>query len=191
MAAAIVLGENIGTTITANLAALAGNLNAKRAALLHFFVNIFGVIWVVALFGPFTHLVTLIVPGVTTDSIGWIAVYLAAFHTLFNITNVLVLIGFTPLLVKLVQAIGKDSKPSSVRIGNPSHLGGPAGAKTGRYMEAGCEVKAGKDGGATSRDAGCRPKRHAGSGSGSCRMAARRRRSAPPRAGDGDYQVIR
>jgi len=116
MAAAIVLGENIGTTITANLAALAGNLNAKRAALLHFFINIFGVTWVILLFGPFTDLVTTLVPGVTSGGIGWIAVYLAAFHTIFNLTNVLALIGFTPLLVRLVEAIGKDPKPSAVRF---------------------------------------------------------------------------
>tara|TARA_R100000027_G_scaffold67314_1_gene65522 strand:- start:878 stop:2416 length:1539 start_codon:yes stop_codon:yes gene_type:complete len=116
MATAIVLGENIGTTITANLAALAGNLNAKRAALLHFFINIFGVTWGIALFGPFTDLITRIVPGVTEGSVGMIAVYLAAFHTIFNVTNVLLLIGFTPLLVRLVKAIGKDPDRSSDRF---------------------------------------------------------------------------
>ncbi|MBC2601518.1 Na/Pi cotransporter family protein [Puniceicoccus vermicola] len=148
LAAAIVLGENIGTTITANLAALAGNLNAKRAALLHFFINIFGVIWVIALFGPFSELVVQFVPGVVSDPSAWIAVYLAAFHTIFNVINVSVLIGFTPLLVRLVKSIGKDPEPSTVRFEHISTTAASTGSlnvveaelETSRLAKMGLEI---------------------------------------------------
>jgi phosphate:Na+ symporter len=148
LAAAIVLGENIGTTITANLAALAGNLNAKRAALLHFFINTFGVIWVILLFVPFSNLVVQIVPGVVSNPTAWIAVYLAAFHTLFNVTNVVVLIWFAPLLVRLVKSIGKDPEPSAVRFEHISTSAASTGSlnvveaemETSRLAKMGLEI---------------------------------------------------
>ncbi|MGE9289661.1 MAG: Na/Pi cotransporter family protein [Puniceicoccales bacterium] len=148
LAAAIVLGENIGTTITANLAALAGNLNAKRAALLHLFINIFGVIWVIALFSPFTDLILHLVPGVVENPTAWIAVYMAAFHTVFNVINVSLFIGFTPLLVRLVEKIGKDAKPTTVRFEHISTSAASTGSldvveaemETSRLAKMGLEI---------------------------------------------------
>lgn len=61
MAAAMILGENIGTTITANIAAIPANVSAKRAAIAHLMFNVFGVIWVMTLFYPFTRMVTWII----------------------------------------------------------------------------------------------------------------------------------
>ena len=86
---ALVLGENIGTTITANLAALTGNTQARRAALAHLAFNIFGVIWVLILFYPFTNAVSWFVTNVMRISDPSVAVSfkLAAFHTAFNISN--------------------------------------------------------------------------------------------------------
>ncbi|MFD0861858.1 Na/Pi cotransporter family protein [Sungkyunkwania multivorans] len=106
MAAAMVLGENIGTTITANLAALVANYNAKRAARAHLISQVLGVIWMLALFYPFLNLIDYITQneGVSAfDSPLAIPVALSAFHTAFNMTNMLVLIGFVPLIVKIVE----------------------------------------------------------------------------------------
>lgn len=109
LGAALVLGENIGTTITANLAAITGNTQSRRAALAHLVFNVFGVIWVLCLFGPFTNMVTWIVEnwiGVTDNGDGsFVSFQLSAFHTCFNICNVLILIWFVKLIEKTVCKI--------------------------------------------------------------------------------------
>lgn len=99
MGAAMVLGENIGTTITANIAASMGTTDARRAALAHTVFNVFGVIWAVVLFKPFVKLDIFIVSSMGEFSP---LVGLAMFHTLFNSINTLVLIWFTPQIEKLV-----------------------------------------------------------------------------------------
>ena len=126
MAAAMVLGENIGTTITANIAAAVGNPNARRAALAHTFFNVFGVIWAVILFKPFLSFVGMIITwlgypnpteivysaGLTEGGVeSTAALYgVSMLHTLFNTINTCILIWFTPLIVKAVTAAIK-SKP--------------------------------------------------------------------------------
>ena len=114
MAAAMVLGENIGTTITANIAASVGNISAKRAALAHTFFNVFGVIWVLILFKPFLLLISKIVvslggadPFVSSDSLLYAV---STLHTLFNIINTLILVWFTPQIVKFVSMVIKPKR---------------------------------------------------------------------------------
>lgn len=107
MAAAMILGENIGTTITAELAALVGNTNSKRSARIHSLFNIIGVVWMLVLM-PFIlpaigNAVTktgLDDPFLTTTDL---PVALSAFHTVFNVMNLIVLIGFVPALIKLAS----------------------------------------------------------------------------------------
>ncbi len=104
LGAALVLGENIGTTITANLAALTGNTQSKRAALAHLVFNVFGVIWVLCLFVPFTNAISWFVDTVIqppSDMVG-VPYKLSAFHTAFNICNVLILIWFVPFIKRTV-----------------------------------------------------------------------------------------
>ena len=123
MACAMVLGENIGTTITANIAASVGNPAAKRAALSHTIFNVFGVIWALILFKPFLNLVGKIiefmgypnpaVPGFTVDNpdgaSGTAVLYgLSMLHTLFNLINTLVLVWFTELIGKIVTKLVKE-----------------------------------------------------------------------------------
>ncbi len=101
---ALVMGENIGTTATANLAALGANTQARRAALAHLVFNVFGVIWVLCVFYPFVDFVCHLV-GYDPKAGGQTAllpVVLAMFHTCFNVTNTAILIGFIPQLEKLV-----------------------------------------------------------------------------------------
>ena len=107
LGAALVLGENIGTTITANLAALTANSQAKRAALAHFVFNVFGVIWVLAIFHPFMQLVNWVVDSFfsTTDPQVSISYKLSAFHSIFNICNVFLLIWGVKLIERTVCAI--------------------------------------------------------------------------------------
>jgi len=100
VAAAMVLGENIGTTITAQLAAMGANRNARRVAMSHTLFNIFGVMWMLPLMGLFLSMVDAIVPGNpwmqangTVDAAA-ATTHLAAFHTAFNIVNTCVLVGF-------------------------------------------------------------------------------------------------
>ena len=109
---ALVLGENIGTTITANLAALTGNTQARLAALAHLAFNIFGVIWVLILFYPFTNAVSWFVTNVMRISDPSVAVSfkLAAFHTAFNISNTFVMIWFVGLIEKTVCFLIKGKK---------------------------------------------------------------------------------
>ena len=107
LGAALVLGENIGTTITANLAALTGNVPSKRAAMAHLVFNIFGVIWVLCLFKPVTMCVSWFVEDVmkTIDPAVAVSFKLSAFHTAFNICNVLILIWFVKFIEKTVCKI--------------------------------------------------------------------------------------
>ncbi|MBR4870639.1 MAG: Na/Pi cotransporter family protein [Alistipes sp.] len=124
MGAAMVLGENIGTTITANIAAAVGNANARRAALAHTLFNVFGVCWALLLFRPFLTLV-----GAT---IGWMGLPnpmeidnsmtmtadesistlygISMLHTLFNLFNTMILIWFVNLIVRIVTKVIKDKK---------------------------------------------------------------------------------
>ncbi len=116
MAAAMVLGENIGTTITANIAAAVGNVNAKRAALAHTVFNVFGVIWAVALFPYFTKLIELIINALGMGGSEETPLYsISMLHTVFNLINTALLIWFIPLIEKFVRAIIKD-KPSADAI---------------------------------------------------------------------------
>ncbi len=124
MGAAMVLGENIGTTITANIAAAVGNANARRAAMAHTLFNVFGVIWALALFVPFLKLVGLsitwmglpnpmeIVHGadiVMTPEQETASLYgISMLHTLFNVFNTCLLIWFVPYFVKAVMFLIKD-----------------------------------------------------------------------------------
>ena len=107
LGAALVLGENIGTTITANLAALTGNTQARRAAMAHLMFNVFGVVWVLCAFPFFTAGVSWFVEnvmGVTEMSVA-VPFKLSAFHSAFNICNVLILIWFVPFIERTVCAI--------------------------------------------------------------------------------------
>lgn len=117
MAAAMVLGENIGTTITANLAAAVGNVNAKRAALAHTIFNVFGVIWAVALFPYFLGLIEWIIRSLGMSGSAETPLYsISMLHTVFNLINTGLLIWFIPLIEKTVRTIIKD-KPSSEPVG--------------------------------------------------------------------------
>lgn len=119
MAASMVLGENIGTTITSNIAASVANVSAKRAARAHMLFNIFGVCWVFCLFHPFLKLIGHIVVGlgfpnpVTTDFmtaepavkealVASLPFCVAVLHTIFNLANTLILIWFVPVIEKVV-----------------------------------------------------------------------------------------
>ena len=136
LAVAMVLGENIGTTITANIAAAVANTSAKRAARAHTIFNIIGVIWVLAVFGPIVKLICVIMEGLDFYNPMAASTHLAAIatgaesadaemvemyknsllygiamlHTLFNVTNTLILIWFTPLIEKAVVWLVKEPK---------------------------------------------------------------------------------
>ena len=107
LGAALVLGENIGTTITANLAALTANHQAKRAALAHLVFNIFGVVWVLMVFTFFTDAVSWFVDTYMHPNSEEVAVSykLSGFHTAFNICNVCILIWANKLIEKTVRLI--------------------------------------------------------------------------------------
>ena len=136
LAVAMVLGENIGTTITANMAAAVANTSAKRAARAHTIFNVIGVVWVLCIFGPIVKLICVIMEGLdfynpmeASHQLALIAhngtevapelmetyknslLYgIAMLHTLFNVTNTLVLIWFTPLIEKAVIWLVKEPK---------------------------------------------------------------------------------
>lgn len=132
MACAMVLGENIGTTITANIAASVGNTQAKRAAMSHTIFNVFGVIWALILFKPFLGLVGFItenifgVPNPAAEGFavtdpnspeGTAALYgLSMLHTLFNLTNTLILVWFTKTIAKAVSWIIKAPKDQEKEV---------------------------------------------------------------------------
>lgn len=109
MAAAIVLGENIGTTITANIAAVIGNTHAKRAARAHLIFNIIGIIWMLIVFSPFLKLIDQVVVSLGLGSpfseVGSIKDGLTAFHMTFNIINTLVLVWFVDFIAKVVTRL--------------------------------------------------------------------------------------
>ena len=121
MACAMVLGENIGTTITANIAASVGNTQAKRAAMSHTVFNLFGVVWALILFNPFLKLVGFVTENIfglpnpasegfavtdPTSAEGTAALYgLSMLHTLFNVINTLILVWFTKQIGNLVSKI--------------------------------------------------------------------------------------
>ncbi|CAA6691155.1 MULTISPECIES: Na/Pi cotransporter family protein [unclassified Lentimonas] len=123
-AAAIVLGENVGTTITANLAAMTGGIEAKRAARAHFLFNIVGVIWMLAVFYPFVQGIE----WLTNQSIHWLTpgeaaptgdntLYkLALFHSMFNLTNILVQTPFVKQLALLATKMVKEKKATSETV---------------------------------------------------------------------------
>ena len=110
---ALVMGENIGTTVTANVAALSANTQARRAALAHLLFNVFGVLWVLVVFFPFVRMVCSLVGLDTTassQSPAKLSFALAMFHTAFNVINTALLIGFIPQIEKLVCGLIKPKK---------------------------------------------------------------------------------
>lgn len=107
IAAAVILGENIGTTITAFLASIPMNATARRTARAHMLFNIIGVLWMLAVFNPFTRMVDVLVPGEVSDPTN-IPFHLSMFHTLFNIANTLLLVGFIGPMSRLVEKMVKD-----------------------------------------------------------------------------------
>ena len=119
---ALVMGENIGTTVTSNLAALSANTQARRAALAHMFFNVFGVLWILTVFRPFIDTVCGFV-GYDTDMVkgtvsaqvflansAKLSYVLAAFHTCFNVANTLILIWFVPQIERFVCWVIKPKK---------------------------------------------------------------------------------
>ena len=125
LACAMVLGENIGTTITANMAASVGNTSAKRTARAHTVFNVFGVIWVLIIFNPFLNLVGLVMASLgfsnpltvdltSPDANESLLYGISMLHTLFNIFNTLLLIWFTPLIEKIVVWMVKSPKGEEV-----------------------------------------------------------------------------
>ena len=119
---ALVMGENIGTTVTSNLAALSANTQARRAALAHMFFNVFGVIWILFVFRPFIDMVcgwvgydvmmdkNAVETSVFLANAAKLSFVLAAFHTTFNVANTMILIWFIPQIEKLVCAVIKPKK---------------------------------------------------------------------------------
>lgn len=140
MAAAMVLGENIGTTITANLAAIVGNYHAKRAARAHLIFNIIGVTWILLMFYPFINTIDNIV--VQADGISpfvsatAIPIALSLFHTSFNILNAVILIGFIGFIVKLVVRLVPAVKEKEVEIDQPQFLT----ASSLKYIQTGIKA---------------------------------------------------
>jgi len=125
LAAAMVLGENIGTTITANLAALVGNVHAKRAARAHFIFNIFGVIWMIFAFQFFINNIdSYMISNMDLSPVSSVGesvavpIGLSIFHTTFNILNVLFLVWFVPLISRTVIRM----QPSKGEIDEEFHL---------------------------------------------------------------------
>ena len=111
---ALVMGENVGTTATANLTALGTGTQARRAALAHLFFNVFGVVWVLCVFYPFVDMVCWMV-GYDPQAAGQamlLPVVLAVFHTCFNVTNTAILIGFVPQLESVVCWLLPENKQS-------------------------------------------------------------------------------
>ncbi len=127
MAAAMVLGENIGTTVTANIAAVVGNVYAKRAARFHLVFNVFGVVWMLFLMQPFLMgidaTMSYFSPEVgsilhATDELGRANATLAVslFHSTFNVINVLVLVGFVPYIVRIIEKYQTDKDDTQHRL---------------------------------------------------------------------------
>jgi phosphate:Na+ symporter len=125
MGIALVMGENIGTTATANLAALGAGIEARRAALAHLLFNVFGVIWVLLVFYPFVDIVCSIVnynPSIGGQT-GKLPIVLAMFHTCFNVLNTALLVGLIPqierIVCKLLPEQGeRNRKPANLHFIN-------------------------------------------------------------------------
>ena len=112
MGIALVMGENIGTTATANLAALGAGTAARRAALAHLLFNVFGVVWVLIVFYPFVDMVCSMAcynPAMVGQT-ERLSVVLALFHTCFNVLNTAILLGFVPQMERLVCRLLPDGK---------------------------------------------------------------------------------
>lgn len=114
LAAAMVIGENIGTTVTANLAAIIANEQAKKVARVHFLFNLIGAIWVLSIFPVFLNVVDGLIISVFkssafTDS-NIMPMALAAIHSIFNISNTFILVWFIPLLIKIGGKLVKQTK---------------------------------------------------------------------------------
>jgi len=119
---ALVMGENIGTTVTSNLAALSANTQARRAALAHMFFNVFGVIWILFVFRPFIDMVCgwvgydvemskeMVGASTFLANSAKLSFVLAAFHTTFNVANTLILIWFIPQIEKFVCWVIKPKR---------------------------------------------------------------------------------
>ena len=134
---ALVLGENIGTTATANLAALGANAQARRAAMAHLVLNVIGVLWVMCLFYPFVDMVCSLVEYNPNDHslsqaqlAARLPIILAAFHTCFNVTNTFVLIWFIPQIEKLVCWIIKPKTTEAEEEFRLTYIGGNTIMKT-------------------------------------------------------------
>ena len=131
LAAAMVLGENIGTTITANLAAMVGNVHAKRAARAHLIFNVFGVVWMLFAFQIFiTNIDTYMINNMGLSPLNFdmenpvaIPLGLSIFHTTFNILNMLFLVGFVPLISRIVIKM-QPSKGEMDEEFHLEHIGG-------------------------------------------------------------------
>lgn len=125
-ATAIILGENIGTTITANLAALVANANAKRAALAHLIVNVFGVIWALVLLQPLValvdHIALLVSGGSPLTDVAAVPLGLALFHSIFNVLNVALQIGFVSFLAGLVTRVIPEKPDPDLEFAQPKYL---------------------------------------------------------------------
>jgi phosphate:Na+ symporter len=106
MAAAMILGANIGTTVDAFLASIGTKSAARRAALVHILFNVIGSLWAVIVFDPFLHLVDLLTPGAVNGP--GITTHLAMLHTIFNTVNTVIFFPFVPQLAKLVTKLVKD-----------------------------------------------------------------------------------
>lgn len=130
MAAAMVLGENIGTTITANLAAIVANYRAKRTARAHFIFNCFGVVWMLVLFLPIVHGIGHVVENIEGASpftqAAAIPVALSLFHTTFNIVNTVVMVQFIPLISRIVERMVPEDKAEKIVIEQPHFLDKPS-----------------------------------------------------------------
>lgn len=120
VAAALVLGENIGTTITANMAALMANSTAKKAARAHLVFNLIGVCWILILFHPFLNVImklVLSIKGVDSlDSSAAIPVALSCFHSFFNILNASVLVWFIPTIERIVNKMVTTDDEEEFRL---------------------------------------------------------------------------
>ncbi|MCC5914113.1 MAG: Na/Pi cotransporter family protein [Balneolaceae bacterium] len=124
IAAAMILGENIGTTVTANIAALIGNVHAKRAARFHFIFNVFGVLWMLMLINPFLigidNIMQYFNPGIesilddTIEARAAATLGLSLFHTTFNVLNVILLFAFVPAIIRIVERFQKDTDKSDM-----------------------------------------------------------------------------
>ena len=112
-AAALILGQNIGTTITAYLASISANYHAKRTARAHLIINIVGVVWVILIFNIFIEFIDYIIPGDYLDPKN-IPIHLSMFHTMFNIINVLVLIWFIPQIASIVRKMVKPTEDNNL-----------------------------------------------------------------------------